>query len=189
MKKNTRFYSMYSAFISIIIIVFGTGLVGTASICLAQDSLWTHKADIPTSRWYLSSCEVNGKIYAIGGVRGYNKVEEYDPATDSWDTTKAPMPTGRAFLVTGAVNGKIYAIGGSIVFEPGLGTNEEYDPETDTWDTSKTEMPTPRHGICAAVVNEKIYVIGGEPPVKKVEMYDPETEYVEPIPTNDTTSR
>jgi N-acetylneuraminic acid mutarotase len=165
---------MHSAFVSIIIILFGTGLVSPASICLAQGSPWTTKADIPTSRWFLSSCAVNGKIYAIGGVGNSTKVEEYDPASDTW-TTKASMPTGRAFLATNTVNGKIYAIGGGVLFGAGRAATEEYDPAPDTW-TSKADMPTPRHGVCAGVVDEKIYVIGGDPPVKKVEMYDPATD-------------
>ena len=119
-------------------------LMSMTSICFAQNG-WTQKADILTPRWYLSSCVVSGKIYAIGGVAAsYNKVEEYDPATDTW-TTKKPMPTGRAFLVTSAVNGKIYTIGGGTSFQPGSGiaATEVYDPVTDTW-ISKADMPTPR---------------------------------------------
>jgi N-acetylneuraminic acid mutarotase len=183
MKKNTEFYSMYSAFTSIIIILFATGLVGTASICLAQSAPWTTKADIPTPRWFLSASTVNGKIYAIGGMNsgglaGMQKVEEYDPATDTWDTTKADMPTGRGYLATAVVNGKIYAFGGDKSWPFDLNfadATEEYDPATDTW-TQKADMPTARTGLCACVVDEKIYVFGGQPPVKKNEMYDPATD-------------
>jgi len=178
MKENNRFYSMYSAFMSIIIILFATGLVATASICLAQDSPWTTKKDIPSSRWFLSSSAVNGKIYAIGGV-GTNrtKVEEYNPATDHW-VTKTPMLPGRAFMATATVNGKIYAIGGTDRCCPRgseFATTAEYDPAIDTW-TQKADMLTARWGVCAGVVDEKIYVIGGDPPVRKVEMYDPATD-------------
>ncbi|MFQ5604037.1 MAG: kelch repeat-containing protein [bacterium] len=177
MKKNIRFYSMYSTFMSIIIMLFATGFVGTASICLAQGGTWTRKADIPSPRWFLSSCAVNGRIYAIGGVGGYINVEEYNPGSNTW-TTKAPMPTGRGFLATSAINGKIYAFGGTNRCCPKgtvFATTQEYDPATGTW-TTKADMPTARYGVCAGVIDEKIYVIAGDPPVKKVEMYDPVTD-------------
>jgi N-acetylneuraminic acid mutarotase len=91
---------------------------------------WAKKSDMLSPRTYFSTCVVNGRIYAIGGVRSgeadyLSSVEEYDPATDTW-TRVADMPTGRAALSTSAVNGKIYAIGGW-----GVGgvrsTVEEYD--------------------------------------------------------------
>ena len=151
---------------------------------LAQDSPWTSKAEIPTPRWFLSSCAANGKIYAIGGMGSgalvsLQKVEEYDPATDTWDTTKADMPTARGYLATAKVNGKIYAFGGDLS-NPHLwnysADTEEYDPMTNTWDTTKADVPTARTGLCAGVVDGKIYVIGGQPPVSKNEMYDPATD-------------
>jgi N-acetylneuraminic acid mutarotase len=134
------------------------------SICLAQNG-WTQKADIPTPRWFLSSCAVNGKIYAIGGMgeglSPMKKVEEYDPVTDTWDTTKTDMPTVRGYLATSAVNGKIYAFGGdeSSPFNLDFSdATEEYDPSADTW-TQKHDMLSPRTGICAGVVGDKIYVL------------------------------
>ena len=90
---------------------------------------------MPTARSYFSTSAVNGRIYAIGGVKSHESdlvapVEEYDPATDTW-TTKADMPTARAGLATGAVNGRIYAIGGWSGTT--VSTVEEYD----------TGLPTP----------------------------------------------
>jgi hypothetical protein len=86
-----------------------------------------------TPRTYLSTCVVNGKIYAIGGLTAneadhLSQVEEYDPATDTW-TRKADIPTARSGLVTCAVNGKMYAIGGwADSAWTGISTVEEYDP-------------------------------------------------------------
>ncbi len=79
---------MYSAFTSIIIILFGTGLVGTASTCLAQGNTWTTKANMQIPRYSHGTCVVNGKTYAIGGettgngcgAQGSQKLEEYDPS-------------------------------------------------------------------------------------------------------------
>lgn len=190
MKKNTRFYSMYSAFVSIIIILFGIGLVGTASICLAQDSPWTTKADMNIARSHHSTCVVNGKIYVIGGSHRTGEgcgaptsgsVEEYDPSTNTW-TIKKEMPRKRESLSISAVNGKIYAIGGSGELCRGqLPWVEEYDPLTDTWDSSKKPMRVGRRGLSTSVVNGKIYAIGGYQPgtdtyLTTVEEYDPITD-------------
>ncbi len=90
--------------------------LGLASVSLAAEGTWATRTDMPTRRWDLSTCVVDGKIYAIGGASGYasevlRTVEEYDPATDTW-TTKSEMPNARQGLSTSVVNGKIYAIGG-----------------------------------------------------------------------------
>ena len=145
---------------------------------------WTKKADMPTARALLSTSEVNGKIYAIGGETPHHgtalsAVEEYDPTTDRW-TEKANMPTPRPYLSTSEVNGKIYAIGGvaqGALREPALSVVEAYDPATDTW-TKEADMPTPRSNLSASAVNGKIYAIGGETrhdglKVSTVEEYDP----------------
>jgi hypothetical protein len=144
---------------------------------------WTQRADIPTVRVVLSTCEVDGKIYAIGGAGtslvGLSTVEMYDPVTDTW-TSKADMLTPRVALSISAVDGKIYAIGGTrnLTNLSGLSTVEEYDPATDTWVT-KADMPTRRLGLCTAVVDGQIIAIGGStqnPAVPTVEAYDPATD-------------
>jgi len=143
---------------------------------------WRKRANMPTARMFLSTCAVNGKIYAIGGTSGVvavSTVEEYDPATDTW-TRKANMPTARNGLSTCAVDGRIYAIGGQA---PGWGPNagggflstvEEYNPVTDTW-AENANMPSERCSFGVCVVNGKIYAISGIgfPVFSAVEEYDP----------------
>lgn len=74
---------------------------------------WETKTSMPSTRAYLTSEVIDGKIYCIGGYDGgyYNTVEVYDPVTDSWET-KAKMPTRRSSLTSAVVSGKIYCIGG-----------------------------------------------------------------------------
>ncbi len=174
--------------ISLILIV----ALSLASISLAAEDTWTTKADMPTVRWELSTCVVDGKIYAIGGAgpvyQALRTVEVYNPATDTW-TTKSEMPTARQGLSTSVVNGRIYAIGGSASSSSGYSTSsvknfstvEEYDPETDTWAT-KSEMPTARGYHSANVVDGRIYVIGGSRwapgsgSILTVEVYEPTTD-------------
>ena len=165
-------------------------VLGLATICLAEEGTWATRADMPTRRWDLSTCVVDGKIYAIGGAspvyQASRTVEEYDPVTDTW-TTKSQMPTARQGLSTSVVNGKIYAIGGGAASSSAysavktFSTVEEYDPATDTW-TTKSEMPTARGFHSASVVEGRIYVIGGSPRAPRqgfilaLEVYDPATD-------------
>src|SRR5690349_16296583 len=85
----------------------------------AQPGTWTSKTPLPTPRSHLAVGEVNGVLYAIGGMKDrpccpypfIATVEAYDRMTDTW-TSKASMPTARADLGVGVVNGILYAVGG-----------------------------------------------------------------------------
>ena len=157
--------------------------LGLASISLGQGDAWTTKAPMSTPRMALSTCVVDGIIYAIGGSRDFHLmyaiVEAYDPETDAW-TTKAPMPTPRGALSTSVVDGIIYAIGGGSDLGSSLSTVEAYDPATNTW-TTKRDMPTPRGALSTSVVDGIIYAIGGTTvnqygsALSTVEAYDPVT--------------
>jgi N-acetylneuraminic acid mutarotase len=162
-----------------------------AETAVRVDGFWTTRADMPTARWELSTCVVDGKIYAIGGAgpiyQALGTVEVYDPANDTW-TTMSEMPTARQGLSTSVVNGKIYAIGGGAFstfrFDGAeiYSTVEEYDPATDAW-TTKSDMPTARGWHSANVVDGKIYLLGGSRAgeasanhVRAVGVYDPATD-------------
>src|SRR6185503_14888443 len=87
---------------------------------LAQAGTWTNKASMPTPRSHFGVAEVNGVLYAVGGMKDrpccpypfIATVEAYDRMTDTW-TPKASMPTARADLGVGVVNGVLYAVGGN----------------------------------------------------------------------------
>jgi len=160
-------------------------IINIPAISLAQES-FTEKATMPTPRSALCTAALDGKIYAIGGLRNeeavLSAVEVYDPAKDTWDT-KTPMPTARCVMDCAVVEGKIYVIGGSgSAGSSILSTLEVYNPAADTWET-KTPMPAPRSDISVEAVNGKIYVIGGSKRtgtywagLKTVEEYDPVTD-------------
>ena len=61
------------------------GLLLMVSNCLAQNGTWNQKANIPTARLFASSCELDGKIYVIGGAQtlnsSLNTMVVYDPAS------------------------------------------------------------------------------------------------------------
>jgi N-acetylneuraminic acid mutarotase len=96
---------------------------------------WTTKAPMTTARGFLSTCVMEGKIYAIGGcLNAYDSsdlssMEAYDPATDTWWMMPS-MQVKRKGLGSAVVSGRIYAIGGVSHggWDPALATVEEYDP-------------------------------------------------------------
>ncbi|OGU70526.1 MAG: hypothetical protein A2V93_02810 [Ignavibacteria bacterium RBG_16_34_14] len=155
------------------------------SISLAQ-GWWETKSPMPTARGYLSTCEVNGKIYAIGGAidvtNTSSDVEEYDPATNIW-TTKPSLPEPRMGQAAGIVNGKIYIFGGAISVLGAICSDVySYDPSIDTCWNIEAHMDSARGYFSASVVNGKIYLIGGTNipnanGLNIVEEYDPTTGF------------
>lgn len=129
---------------------------------------WRSLADMPTPREFISGCEINGKIYAIGGWLNdstYDVIEEYDPATNSW-STKSPMLTHRWGHSAVVIKEKIYIVGGAVDWPISkyFTSIEIYDPEIDTWETKESNPSngiTPRWGSAVCILNEKIYSIGG----------------------------
>lgn len=159
-------------------------------------SFWSTGTSIPTGRWLLNTCVVDGKIYAIGGGSkfgegGLGTLEVYDPVTDTW-SARSDMPTPRQKPASYVVDGKIYVIGGAefhfianwVYGVECYTTVEEYDPATDTW-TEKSSMPTARSFHSACAVEGRIYIIGGggsgsygswNNPIHVMEMYEPATD-------------
>ena len=97
-----------------------------AAVSFGAEGAWIRKADMPTKRFGVSSAEVDGKIFVIGGSQSGKRlatVEVYDPATDTWEAG-VDMPTARSGHASTTVKGKIYAIGGQtgITWEENAGT-------------------------------------------------------------------
>ena len=153
---------------------------------------WTQKADMPTPR-NTTTCVVDGKIYAIGGVAYTIKsfrldtVEVYDPVTDTW-AKRQNMNHARDGATVSVVNRKIYVMGGTglplIPNHPGpfLSSIEVYNPRKNVW-REIGDMSTAKSLHTASVINERIYVIGGyfrnqgqaTKNFKTIEIYNPQT--------------
>ncbi len=165
------------------------GWMGLAFASLGKEAIWMRGVDLPTPMFGLSTCVVDGKIYATGGGQAkygpyFPTLEVYDPVMGTW-TRKASMPTARNGQTGVAVGDKVYVIGGEPRAQASLPTVEAYDPATDTW-TQKANMPTRRTFACAAAANGKIYIFGGiiagEPAdpdwnTRIVEEYDPPMDH------------
>lgn len=138
-------------------------------------------ADCPPGRWMalapmgeprqeLAAAELDGKIYAVGGLAGRaNANEIYDIETNTWSLgADLPIETDHAWAA--AVAGRVYVGGGR--------TNRvfSYDPATSTW----TEVASSGlvHGgtPASAVIEGRIYVAGGTGggmAGNELEVYDP----------------
>jgi N-acetylneuraminic acid mutarotase len=160
-------------------------LVSISRTSMATEGTWTRKADMPTTRTFVSGCILDGKIYIIGGAPSLysitSAVEMYDPTANTW-TKIANMPSARCAHATCTFDGKIYVFGGC---SPDMWSTAKknvyvYDPKVDTW-TEKANMPYTNSACGIAVVDGKIYLIGGSPgepnpPFPTVMAYDPITE-------------
>jgi N-acetylneuraminic acid mutarotase len=132
-----------------------------------ESDTWDTCAPLPTGRWCLSACTLNGKIYAVGGyskTTTFSLVEVYNPATDQW-TTRQPMHLPRGEMGLAVSKGKIHAICGSMWDgKKNITTYQDfevYDPDSDSWTLSPDLLPRGSVGLATVTVNERIYVASG----------------------------
>lgn len=160
---------------------------------------WTKAQSMKHARDGLTTCVVDGKIYAIGGM-GWPQipnqagpflsiVEVFNTKTNQW-REKAEMLAPKAIHTTTVVNGKIYVIGGFFQSN-GLFTNsstiEIYDPAADLWN-QKSEIPIGKSGHTAEKIKGDIYIFGGsniqhKDPFVTVEVYDTGEAFLNVNPT------
>ena len=144
---------------------------------------WDTCAPMPTGRFALTACALNGKIYAIGGSQpiskgaaGYATVEEYDPLTDQW-TTKSSMNYPRFELTCTVIAGKIWAMygfpdGSSHPVYPHF---EVYNMDADKWTLYEGNENLHPDGYAAihAISADRLYILGGYSP-SAAETLEPE---------------
>ena len=132
--------------------------------------LWRSVDSMPTARAVPSLAELNGKVYAAGGIIGgkcTNAFETYDLRTGKWSVLK-PNTAGatwmgkRKWAGCCAYNGRIYVAGGFGTLDESsdayavLSSLRIYDPATNTW-SDGPELLAPGHIVSTAVLNGTIY--------------------------------
>jgi DNA-binding CsgD family transcriptional regulator len=141
---------------------------------------WHTQAQLPTPRTGLAVVQVDGLVYAIGGVSNEGvtgKVEVYDPETDSW-ATGSTKPTPAGFISAVEVGGVVYVPGGIDAEQQALAILEIYDPASDAWQAS-APLPQPVGAYGLATLDEKVYLFGGRNGtgyLDSVYGYDPATD-------------
>lgn len=132
----------------------------------SSSSTWLPLAPMPTTRGYVATDVLDGKIYVVGGntgsLRSITTFEVYDPLTNKWSAL-APLPAPRNSPMAAGVNGKLYVFGGLHTVN-GVFTAMDsvfcYDPLTNAWTTLRN-MPAPRFSSGTVVHNGLVYLIGG----------------------------
>src|SRR5262245_28205250 len=147
-------------------------LAGRAASAQCPSGTWSTLAPLNVPRQELAAAELDGRIYAVGGLGGRaNATEIYDIAADAW-TLGADLPVGTDHAWAVPFGERIFVGGGTSnrVFS--------YDPIADEW----TEVAASAfvHGgtPAAAVIDGRIYVAGGaggSMAGNEVEAYDPAT--------------
>jgi len=111
--------------------------------------------------------ELDGFLYALGGLCWQESVERYDPRTDLWELV-ASMNNGYFRFGSAVLDGRIYVVGAC--------SCEVYDPQKNEW----TEMPPPINKVVGrrlSVLNGKLFSTGGHfvdicGPATKTEYFD-----------------
>jgi N-acetylneuraminic acid mutarotase len=108
---------------------------------------WSKRASMDFPRCYISTAELNGNVYCLGGYNGhvrFNTVECYNVEMNNWSLVK-PMQETRSDASAVAHGGRIFIMGG-FNGENILHTTEIYDPERNEW-TYGPRLNVPRSGL------------------------------------------
>jgi N-acetylneuraminic acid mutarotase len=153
-----------------------TALVLESGAVLAQCPAgnWATLSPMNEPRQELAAAELDGKIYAVGGLGGRPDANEiYDLVTDRW-SLGADLPAGTDHAWAVSLGGRLYVGGGTSnrVFS--------YDPSSDTW--TEVASSTFVHGgtPAAAVIDGRIFVAGGAGggmAGNELESYDPAADH------------
>src|SRR5436189_2726361 len=158
--------------------VLGTRGPGDAAEAQAKGGQWHFAASMSQRRSYLAAAELDGKIYAAGGMVGetgrfLSVFQRFDPKENDWTTLpQLPIPTRAG--AGAALDGKVYVFGGQT--EAGVTKRVlAYDVATRTWE-EQARLPRPIFNAAAVAMDGKIYVLGGFSDgreLKSVYVYDP----------------
>lgn len=127
--------------------------------CL-RDS-WEPGASMRYPRRNCASCELEGRVYAIGGFDGtriINSVEAYDSRLKSWMQME-PLPTPRSSAMACSQGGKVWVLGGTSGTR--LSTVDVFDPRANRWESMKVEMGNVRSAGQAVTCVNHIFALGG----------------------------
>lgn len=122
---------------------------------------WCDGSSMKVPRRNCASCELDGRVYAIGGFDGnriINSVEAYDNRLRSWMSIE-PLPVQRSSASACAQGGKIYVLGGTSGTR--LKTIDCFDPRANRWESLKTEMLGVRSAAQAASCVNHLFTFGG----------------------------
>ena len=153
--------------------------VGDRLILAGEGGFWhwtpydppEHDAPLSTPRRQAGFAELDGHIYAVGGLDAKNQylatVERFDPQSDE-SVVCGDLCEGRADLALVAWDGKLYAAGGEerTLLRHASPKVEVYDPASDSW----SRLPDLPEGVVAptaVVMGGVLHVLGGRGELKQ----------------------
>ncbi|PDV98856.1 helix-turn-helix domain-containing protein [Candidatus Chloroploca asiatica] len=163
--------------------VVATDLPGSAgTMQQGSHERWITHAPLPRPRHNLAlaAYDVDGRIYAIGGMQDDQPLallDRYDPQTGLW-VSLVDKPTAVTEIDAIVLRGKIYVPGGETVGGAVSNVLEAYNPREQQWEVLSS-LPEPRSRYALTVWEGRIYVIGGwngQRLVEDVFIYDPEQD-------------
>ncbi|XP_066507538.1 kelch-like protein 35 [Hoplias malabaricus] len=123
---------------------------------------WVRVGSMLKGRWRHKMASLRGKLYAVGGYNGHQRlssVECFSVFENAWKAVASlPVPVSSAAVASCA--GKLYVIGGAVSEECNTNKVQCYDPVKDKW-TYVTPSPFSQRCINAVALNGSIYVAGG----------------------------
>ena len=158
--------------------VFGTRGPGNAAEARGAEAPWTFAASMSQRRSYIAAAELDGRIYAAGGMVGetgrfLSVFQRFDPDANDWVTLR-PLPDATRAAAGAALDGEIYVFGG----QTAGGVTERvlaYDVDKGEWE-DRAPLPRPLFNEAAVAMGGKIYVLGGfsgGTELRSVYVYDP----------------
>jgi kelch-like protein 28 len=139
-----------------------TGSVGPSAAMWSwsqEGNIWQSEAAMPAPKADFTLVPVNGRLYAIGGLRDDGSVFVFDHETRSWSTLEAPAGVTRRGAAAVVLDGQIHVIGGTGAAGASA-QHDVFDPESGEW-TRGPDLPDARSGVAAAVHNGRIHLFGG----------------------------
>jgi hypothetical protein len=129
----------------------------------AAEPGWELAAAMSQRRSYVAAAELNGYLYAAGGMVGetgrpLHTFARYEPYGDRWRVLpRLPEPTRAA--AGASVAGEVYVVGGTTA-SGNTAAAWAFDPVRMTWQR-RAPLPAPRFNHAAAALGGRLYVAGG----------------------------
>ena len=135
--------------------------LNTVEKYMPNEEKWEVVSSMQTCRSRVGVAVLSGKLYAIGGYDGTNRLdtaEVYTPEEDKWQNIK-PMHDRRSALGCTAFEDQIFVCGG-YDGDSSLNSCEVYTPETGVWKLI-TEMNKWRSAGAVCVFEGSVWILGG----------------------------
>ncbi len=137
------------------------GSISTVEVYDCIQNKWRLAESMITMRSRVAVAVLQGKLYAIGGYNGLERlstVEVFEPDVKKWKRVSS-ISKPRSALGSAVLNNRLYVCGGYDGFQSS-DTVEMYEPKTNKWSVIST-MKKHRSASGITAFNSMIYAAGG----------------------------